>query len=137
MSSATSKSSAKKIKKLKLSEIEKISQERKQAKARKKAQKKAKGVKPTKTSSTKKVKKTPKKRFRPVKLLVMLGFALLIILIPLSVPAFLFLKDLPSPSKLQSQSFPVSTIIMDRNGTELYEIYGDTNRKPVTLEQIP
>lgn len=49
----------------------------------------------------------------------------------------LFIKDLPSPSKLSSESFPVSTIISDRHGQTLYEIYSDTNRTPVPLEDIP
>ena len=48
--------------------------------------------------------------------------------------AFSILKDLPSPSKLDSpDSFAVSTQIFDRNGILLYEIYADENRTPIKL----
>lgn len=45
--------------------------------------------------------------------------------------------DLPSPKKLESSEFPVSTQIFDRHGTLLYEIYADTNRTPVPLKSLP
>ncbi|PWU23284.1 penicillin-binding protein [Candidatus Cerribacteria bacterium 'Amazon FNV 2010 28 9'] len=48
-----------------------------------------------------------------------------------------FFKDIPSPTKLKSQSFPVSTKIFDRNGTLLYEIYADRNRTPIKLSDLP
>lgn len=48
-----------------------------------------------------------------------------------------FLKDLPSPTKLSGQSFPVSTKILDRNGRLLYEIYSGKNRTPITLKELP
>lgn len=47
-------------------------------------------------------------------------------------------KDLPSPTNLTSQdNFPVSTQIFDRNGKLLYEIYGDENRIPIELKDLP
>ncbi len=49
---------------------------------------------------------------------------------------FLF-KDLPSPKKLSSSNFPVSTKIYDRNSQLLYEIYAEQNRTPIGLEEIP
>ena len=50
---------------------------------------------------------------------------------------FVILKDLPSPGKLASDQFPVSTKILDRNGHLLYEIYADQNRIPIHLENLP
>jgi len=47
------------------------------------------------------------------------------------------LKDLPSPAKLASNDFPVSTQILDRNGQLLYEIYADQNRSPIKLDDLP
>jgi 1A family penicillin-binding protein len=44
---------------------------------------------------------------------------------------------LPSPGKLDSDTFPVSTKIFDRNGALLYEIYTDQNRTPINLEDLP
>jgi 1A family penicillin-binding protein len=44
---------------------------------------------------------------------------------------------LPSPGKLGSDEFPVSTKILDRNGRLLYEIYTDQNRTPVKLTDLP
>lgn len=51
---------------------------------------------------------------------------------------FLFLKDLPSPAKLNKpQSYPISTKILDRNGELLYEIYEDQNRTPIKIDDLP
>src|SRR5260221_8921400 len=55
----------------------------------------------------------------------------------LAVLVFLFLRDVPSPQKLSSQSFPVSTKILDRNGKLLYEFYADKNRTPIVLKDLP
>jgi|APSaa5957512622_1039677.scaffolds.fasta_scaffold15624_2 1A family penicillin-binding protein len=51
--------------------------------------------------------------------------------------AFNLLKDLPSPGKLSSGEFPVSTKILDRNGKLLYEIYADQNRTPINIKDLP
>lgn len=56
------------------------------------------------------------------------------VVLTLSMTVF---ADLPSPSKLQSGDFPVSTQLFDRHGTLLYEIYADAYRTPVTLDEIP
>ena len=45
-------------------------------------------------------------------------------------------KDLPNPSKLGSDQYPVSTKILDRNGQLLYEIYAEQNRTPVKLADL-
>ena len=50
---------------------------------------------------------------------------------------FIIFKDLPSPGKLGSGEFPVSTKIFDRNGQLLYEIYADQNRTPIKIENLP
>ncbi len=36
-----------------------------------------------------------------------------------------------------SSTFPASTLIFDRNGELLYEIYADKNRTPIKLEEVP
>jgi 1A family penicillin-binding protein len=48
------------------------------------------------------------------------------------------LRDLPSPRKITHQdNFAVSTQILDRHGTPLYEIFGSENRTPVKLDSLP
>lgn len=47
-------------------------------------------------------------------------------------------KQLPSPSNLTStENFPVSTQIFDRHGQLLYEIYGQENRIPIQIGELP
>lgn len=67
--------------------------------------------------------------------LVVAAFALC--LVAIIVLVFFFLRDLPSPAKLSSQTFPVSTKILDRKGRLLYEIYSDKNRTPISLSNLP
>ncbi|MBP9702275.1 PBP1A family penicillin-binding protein [Candidatus Woesebacteria bacterium] len=51
---------------------------------------------------------------------------------------YLFLRDLPSPAKLaRPLAFPVSSKILDRKGTLLYEIYADQNRTPIKISELP
>lgn len=64
--------------------------------------------------------------------------------LPIGIGVILFLilffwifKDLPSPTRLGSPDFPASTLIYDRNGQLLYEIYAEKNRVPVNLEELP
>ncbi|MBU1088676.1 transglycosylase domain-containing protein, partial [Patescibacteria group bacterium] len=47
------------------------------------------------------------------------------------------LRDLPSPRKLSTHEYPESSLIFDRKGKLLYEIFSDKNRVPVDLDQIP
>lgn len=49
----------------------------------------------------------------------------------------LILKDLPLPTKLSSSSNPQSTLIYDRNGTLLYNIYDKKNQTFIPLSSIP
>lgn len=46
-------------------------------------------------------------------------------------------QDFPSPTRLASYPFPASTLIYDRHGQLLYEIYAEKNRVPVKLEDLP
>lgn len=50
---------------------------------------------------------------------------------------FLIFRNLPSPAKLSSDEFPVSTQILDRHGQLLYEIYAEQNRTPILLADLP
>ncbi|MBU2543395.1 PBP1A family penicillin-binding protein [Patescibacteria group bacterium] len=50
----------------------------------------------------------------------------------------LLLQQLPSPRRLTAKdNFAVSTLIYDRYGKLLYEIYADENRVPIKLEELP
>lgn len=48
-----------------------------------------------------------------------------------------FAKDLPSPTKLKDRTIEQATKIMDRNGKNLYTVFGDKNRVLVTIDKIP
>lgn len=51
---------------------------------------------------------------------------------------FFILKDLPSPTRLNSPTnIPESSQIFDRNGTLLYTVYSDVNRTEIPLKEIP
>jgi penicillin-binding protein 1C len=50
---------------------------------------------------------------------------------------FWMFHDLPSPKKLSSGDFPVSTQIFDRNDQLLYEVYADEHRTPVSIKDLP
>jgi len=65
------------------------------------------------------------------------GFAFTLGALLALILLFTILKDLPSPGKLASGDFPVSTQILDRHGQLLYEIYADQNRTPINLEDLP
>lgn len=63
-------------------------------------------------------------------------FFLLILFTLLTVGVFAwYAKDLPRPDKVARTS-GFSTIIYDRSGEVLYDIYGDQNRVPVDLSEI-
>ena len=49
----------------------------------------------------------------------------------------LVIVSLPSPRRLSTFPYPASTLIYDRNGKLLYEIYSEKNRVPVKLEEVP
>lgn len=47
-----------------------------------------------------------------------------------------YAKDLPRPDRVR-RSEGISTIIYDRNGTPMYDIFRDQNRIPVPFEEMP
>ncbi len=65
------------------------------------------------------------------------GFFLLLLgLLGLGLMFIWFARDLPRPDKV-SRVDGLSTIVLDRNGKEIYDIYQNVNRIPVTLAEIP
>jgi membrane peptidoglycan carboxypeptidase len=117
--------------------------------AKKKAQvKTVKTVTDKNTTKTKRSKnkqknskiKIPKKLEPIVKIIGSKGFKIIALsILGFGIIAFAYLiQELPSPANLTSQeNFPVSTQIFDRNGELLYEIYGNENRIPVAIEELP
>ena len=93
--------------------------------------------------------KQRKKRFAKVP--QPLRFLLIVLLSPLSwlllalffllcsIGILYLLKDLPSPRRITTgnENFAVSTQLFDRNGVLLYEVYGDENRIPIQIEDLP
>ena len=55
----------------------------------------------------------------------------------LAVFYYFILKDLPLPTKLASTSTPQSTLIYDRNGKLLYNIYDKKNQTFIPLSGVP
>lgn len=47
-----------------------------------------------------------------------------------------YAKDLPRPDKVQRKD-GLSTVILDRNGEKLYDIFEDANRIPAKWEEVP
>ena len=47
-----------------------------------------------------------------------------------------YAKDLPRPDKVQRKD-GLSTVILDRNGEKLYDIFQDANRIPAKWEEVP
>ena len=63
-------------------------------------------------------------------------FACVLLLLAFSFYYFI-LRDLPLPTKLSSPSNPQSTLIYDRNGKLLYNIYDKKNQSFIPLSSIP
>lgn len=80
------------------------------------------------------------KKLTRMKFVTFLATALFLSLIAgLFVTGILFAwyaKDLPRPDKV-SRTEGISTIIYDRNGNSIYDVYRDQNRIPVTFEEMP
>ena len=83
-----------------------------------------------------KIKKLPLKK-RPKQFLLANWLLLLIFFLIGLFFYFLILKDLPLPTRLGSETYPASTLILDHQGHLLYEIYTEKNRVPVKLEELP
>lgn len=73
------------------------------------------------------LKKLLKKRFIPIVLIVFCGI----------LSYFVILKDLPSPTRLNSSDNPQSSQILDRDGNLLYTVYSNRNRTQIPLIDIP
>ena len=84
------------------------------------------------TKSPKKLLKAYKKHFQRNNLIIVLLFVLFC-----AGFYWAILKDLPSPTKLSGTSEPQSTLIYDRNGKLLYNIYDKKNQIFVPLSSIP
>ena len=66
------------------------------------------------------------------------GFVFFVLFLIGSAVAFgFFARELPSPNKLSDKNFDQATKIYDRNGSLLYNVFGDQNRTLVTLDKIP
>lgn len=74
-------------------------------------------------------------KFLTYLLTAFLGFILLGIFVVAGLFAW-FARDLPRPDRVR-RTEGLSTIISDRNGTPIYDIFHDENRIPVTFEEIP
>jgi len=89
-------------------------------------------------------KKKPTKNTKLTKLIQLIKkhksqLAICYLIVTLLVLVFIVyvFKDLPSPTKLNSPDLPASTLILDRNGKLLYEIYAEKNRTPIKLQDLP
>lgn len=67
------------------------------------------------------------------------SFGVLVSFLFLFIPLlfFVFLQELPNPSKLSVSEIPKTTKIYDRNGKLLYEIFANQNRTIVSLDEVP
>jgi 1A family penicillin-binding protein len=69
--------------------------------------------------------------------LAVVGFFVVVAAVLLVIILFAwYAKDLPRPDKVQ-RTTGLSTVILDRNGESLYDIYQDANRIPVSFSDIP
>lgn len=88
------------------------------------------GMKKAKITKHKILKKLISRRLRKREIFLLA----LIIFIGASI---YFLKDLPLPTKLSSTANPQSTLIYDRNGKLLYNIYDKKNQTNIPLAETP
>ncbi len=79
----------------------------------------------------------PRLHFSQLALGFIFGTSVSIIFIFMPYNFYLFVHQLPHPTLLTQRVIPVTTQIFDRNGTLLYEIYADENRKPLPFSEIP
>lgn len=79
------------------------------------------------------------KKKKPFWLWILLILLSLVLLAGLSVIVFLIylIKDLPDINDFEKLNLAQSTLILDREGNELYAIHGEENRKSVSLQEIP
>ncbi|OGH10742.1 MAG: hypothetical protein A3B38_03485 [Candidatus Levybacteria bacterium RIFCSPLOWO2_01_FULL_36_13] len=63
--------------------------------------------------------------------------ALVILIFFFAAFYFFILKDLPLPTKLSSSSNPETSVVYDRNGKLLYQIYDKRNQISIPISNIP
>lgn len=90
----------------------------------------------TKIAREKQLKSKTKK---PFWLWVVLAILAIVLLAGIGVIIFLvyLIRDLPDINNFEKLNFAQSTLILDRQGNELYAIHGEENRKIVPLQEIP
>jgi len=67
---------------------------------------------------------------KKIKFLAILGLASIVFLV------WVF-WDIPLPTSIDEEDFPVSTKLFDRNGELMFEIYADRRSTPLAIEEIP
>ena len=70
-------------------------------------------------------------------IITFLFISFIVFLVGTTIAFGFFARNLPSPDKLSEKNFEQSTKIYDRNGTLLYNVFGEQNRTLVTLDKIP
>lgn len=76
-------------------------------------------------------------RMRLISILALGGFVgLLLLVFGVGVLFAWYAKDLPRPDKVQRHE-GLSTVVLDRNGEKLYDIFEEANRIPAKWEEIP
>lgn len=69
--------------------------------------------------------------------IAVVGFFVVVALVLFTAILFAwYAKDLPRPDKVQ-RTTGLSTVILDRNGESLYDIFEDANRIPVSFVELP
>lgn len=69
--------------------------------------------------------------------IAVVGFFVIVALVLFTAILFAwYAKDLPRPDKVQ-RTTGLSTVILDRNGESLYDIFQDANRIPVSFVELP
>lgn len=84
----------------------------------------------TKISNSKKI-RIPLLRHKKRSFLI---FAIIFSIVVFNVWLF---WGVPSPTRIAENPFPISTILYDRNGEVIYEIFTDRKSTPVPLDEIP
>ncbi len=83
---------------------------------------------------------SPSQRRKKLYTLSNIAYVLLIILLvgmfSVIIIFAVFSRDLPNPNQLLERSYELSSRFYDRNGTLLYEVYGDKNRVLVKLNDV-
>lgn len=76
-------------------------------------------------------------RMRLVSLVAFGGFiGLLLMVFGVGILFAWYAKDLPRPDKVQRRE-GLSTVVLDRNGEKLYDIFEEANRIPVKWDEVP